>query len=104
MLVSPPPPMRAGLPVVRHAGRQRGQRGEAAVGDRQVLDGARRNGERALAALRLNDGGFGLDHDGVGQAADLDGDGPTAEPVAGADGDARLASMVLKPVMLTWRV
>ena len=73
MLVSPPPPMRAGLvPVPVTPGASERQRGEAAVGDRQVLDRFGRDGERPLAALAWISGASALTSTVSVSAADFD--------------------------------
>ena len=58
--------------VDRDAGRERRERREAAVGDRQVLDRLGGDRERALAARRLDDRRFALDADVSASAADFD--------------------------------
>ena len=77
------------MPVgAAHAGRERGERREAAVGDRQVLDRLGRDGERSLAARRLNDRRLAFDFDRLGHAADLDRQRADRDAVAGAGDDA----------------
>ena len=102
MLVSPPPPMRAGSPVravTPGASDASAVKLRLAIGRfSTALVGI---GERSLAALRLHERRFGLDDDGIGQAADFDRERADRQAVAGADADARCVSMVLKPVMLT---
>ena len=71
-----------------HAGRQRRQRREAAVANRQVFDRLRRDRERPLAALRLNERRFGRHQHRLGQAADFDRERAQTHAVAGADADA----------------
>ena len=71
------------------AGGQLGQAGEVAGRERKVLDRRRGDGERALAARGLNEGGFGGHVNGFGCAAYFDHEGADRDAVATADGDAR---------------
>ena len=73
------PPRRvppADAPPLTTPGANAVQAGEVAVVDRQVLDLLGRDGERALAALRLHERRFGGDVDGFGRAADFDASAP----------------------------
>ena len=91
MLFWPAPPRRvppADAPFCTTPGASDVRLVKLRVRDRQVLDLRRRDGERPLAALRLDERRFGGDVDGFRGAADLDGQLPSADAVAAADLDA----------------
>ena len=89
MLFCPPPPIRPGLVPEPTPGASEARPGEAAVGDGQVFDRLGGDGERTFAARRLDDRRLALDRHGLGQRADVDGEGLDEDPVTGTDDHAR---------------
>ena len=72
-----------------HAGRKGGERGEVAVGNRQVLDRLGGGGEGAFAALRLNHWRLARHGDGFSKRAHLDYQGPDRYAITRTDAHVR---------------
>ena len=79
--------LRRVVAVLGDAGGKQGERREAPIDDRQVLDRFPADAERSLAALCLDDRGFRSDLHRIGQTADFNRHRAENRAVAGTDDD-----------------